>query len=129
MKTILLISLAIAAAAAAPRTPPPGTAERKAILDAVRPAVEAKVGDGVEFVVTRLLVDGSHAFAQLEPQRRDGVRINGAARFGSDWEYMDGLTTTAVLRYRNNRWTIVDVAIGATDVWWCDGRPETKFAC
>ena len=40
----------------------PSSAERKAVLDALRPAVEAKVGPNVEFVVALLRVEEGWAF-------------------------------------------------------------------
>lgn len=117
-------SMAAQAGVGASAQPLPGSRQREAILDALRPAVEAKLGPRVEFVVQTMRVRNGWAFVQAEPQRRGGGAINGRAYF-SEWEHMDGLTTTAVLRYQIGRWNLVDHAIGATDVWYCGLGPRT----
>jgi hypothetical protein len=100
--------------------PSPGSAQRRAILDALRPAVERRLGPGVEFVVGQMRVRSGWAFVMADPQRRGGRPIDGRHYFGADFENMDGLTVTAILRF-NRGWTLVDHAIGATDAWYCDG--------
>jgi hypothetical protein len=98
----------------------PGSARRRAILDALRPAVEARLGPpDVEFVVRRIVVREGWATVMADPRRRGGGRIDGARIFGADFEHMDGLTVTAVMRFSGGRWRHVDHAIGATDVWYC----------
>ena len=114
------------AAAAAGHTPPPGSAERRAILDALRPSIEARLGPLVEFVIDRLEVSRGWAFVQAEPQRKGGRRIDWRRYFAaSEWEHMDGMTVTAILRYERGRWNLIDKAIGATDAWYCDLGPAT----
>ena len=99
---------------------PARSAQRRAILDALRPAVAARLGGDVEFVVSSIQVRQGWAVVIAEPQRRGGAAIDGAAYFpADDWDFMDGLTTTAVLSFRNGGWQLVDHAIGATDVWYC----------
>ena len=110
----------------------PGTAQRRAILDAVRPAVEARLGPNVEFVVDRISVAPGWALVFANPQRRGGAPIDGRAIFGEDFANMDGLAVTAILRFQGGRWNLVDHAIGATDVWYCDGRvgaPSSLTGC
>ena len=102
--------------------PPPS--ERKAVLDALRPAVEAKLGPNVEFVVTLLRVEDGWAFVIADPQRKGGKPIDGWRIFGEHFGNMDGLRVDAVLRLRGNRWQVVDYGIGATDVWYCDVGPK-----
>lgn len=115
-----VLALCLAAAPAAAHEPAPGSPERKAILNALRPAVEAKLGPSVEFVIQRLEVAGGWALVQAEPQRKGARPIDGAAYFPPDeLEHMDGLTVTALLRYRAGRWKLFDQAIGATDAWYC----------
>ena len=99
----------------------PGTPQRRAILDALRSAVEARLGPRVEFVVSEIRVRQGWALVVAEPQRRGGARIDGRQYFPGQWEEMDGLTTSAVLRFSEGRWILVDHAIGATDVWYCGG--------
>ena len=110
----------------------PGTAQRRAILDTLRPAVEARLGPNVEFVVDRISVAPGWALVFADPQRRGGAPIDGRAVFGEDFANMDGLTVTAILRFQGGRWNLVDHAIGATDVWYCDGRvgaPSSLTGC
>jgi len=105
-------------ALAAPHEPARGTAERRAILDAVRPAVEGQLGAPVEFVVTTMQVESGFAFVRLEPQRPGGGRIDARA-LGLETDMMDGLTTYALVKRQSGGWTLVDWALGPTDVaWW-----------
>jgi hypothetical protein len=39
---------------------------------------------------------------------------------------MDGLTTTAILKFQNGRWNLIDHAIGATDAWYCGSKPAQR---
>ena len=109
--------LALAAVAPAP-------AERKAVLDALRPRVEARLGPDIEFVVQVIRVENGWAFLMADPQRKGGKPIDGKRIFGEDFENMDGLRVDAVLRRSGGRWKVVDWGIGATDVWYCDVGPK-----
>ena len=111
-------TLAILALCAAP-----ASSERKAVLDALRPSVEAKVGPNVEFVVHVLRVENGWAFVMADPQRKGGEPIDGN-RYFDDFDNMDGLRVDAVLQQKGGRWRVVDLAIGATDVWYCDVGPK-----
>ena len=104
-------------------TPTPD--ERKAVLDALRPAVESKLGPNVEFVVQVIRVEDDWAFVMADPQRKGGNAINGRQVFGEDFDNMDGVRVDAVLQLQNGRWEVVDYGIGATDVWYCDVGPKT----
>lgn len=99
-----------------------GSAQRRAILDALRPAVQAEIGPEIEFVVHDIRVVRGWAFVSATPQRPGGAPIDGA-RYFPYFSEMDGLATTAVLRLERGGWTLVDHAIGATDVWYCDLGP------
>ena len=102
----------------------PTPSERKAVLDALRPNVEAKLGRNVEFVVQVLRVENGWAFVIADPRRRGGKPIDGNRIFCEDFENMDGLRVDAVLQLRGGRWTVADWAIGATDVWYCEVGPK-----
>ncbi len=120
-------ALAQGASATAPAAP--GSAQRRAILDALRPAVEAQIGPDVEFVIREIRVVRGWAFVMAEPQRRGGGAIDGHLYF-PDFDEMGGLTVTALLRHQNRRWNLVEQAIGATDVWFCDrGPPGLTPSC
>ena len=67
--SITASSLAFAAGA---HTPKPGSAERKAILDAMRAVVKRMSGLDVVFVVPYLKVDQGWAWIHTVPQSRDG---------------------------------------------------------
>ena len=114
-----LLALAALFAAAPP------SAQRKAVLDALRPTVEKKLGGDVEFVVQVLRVEGGWAFVMADPRRKGGKPIDGNRIFGEDFENMDGLRIDAVLQLRDGKWKVVDHAIGATDVWYCDVGPKS----
>jgi hypothetical protein len=101
--------------------------DRRTILDTLRLPVEAKLGQKVEFVVTTLRKERAWVFVQAEPRRPGGKAIDGRRFFGSDWDNMDGLTTTAILRRSGRRWHIVDLRIGATDAWYCGHVPAAQF--
>ena len=97
--------------------------------DTLRPAVEARLGPNVEFVVHEIRVVRGWAYVLATPQRRGGRPIDGHDYF-PQFDDMGGLDTTAILRFQNRRWTLVDHAIGATDVWYCDmGPPGLTPSC
>lgn len=105
-------------------SPAPGTSERRAILDAVRPLVIAQVGPPVEFVVSDIRVSGRFAFVAVEPQRPGGGEIDDSHL---DSDMRDGLHTEAILVNRNGRWLVVEHGIGSTDVWYvgfCNDYPR-----
>ena len=118
MRVAAILGLMALAAAAPP------SSERKAVLDALRPKVEAKLGPDVEFVVALLRIEDGWAFVIADPQRKGGRPMDGWRIFGEHFGNMDGLRTEAVLRKRNGRWIVVDWGIGATDVWYCDVGPR-----
>ena len=68
-----LIALALALLTTAPAfgwcEPPRGSAERRALMDTVRPHVEAMPGAPIEFLESRLRQEGDVAFAMLSPRR------------------------------------------------------------
>lgn len=109
----------LAAGAAAPAAP-----EQGQVLDALRPVIEAKLGPHVEFVVHAFRAEDGWAFVMADPQRRGGRAIDGHRYFGEHFENMDGLRVDAVLNKRRGRWHVVDFAIGATDVWYCNVGPR-----
>jgi hypothetical protein len=118
------------AAAPAPVTRPAAAisaSDRKAILDVLRAPLEKQLGKPVEFVVSELRGRRGWAFIQAEPQRPGGRKIDVRAYFPRDWEEMDGLTTTAILRKRGGRWRVRAMKIGALDAWYCGYLPAAQF--
>jgi hypothetical protein len=106
-----------------------GSAQRKAIMDALRPAISRELRSPVEFVVRRVGVQDGWALVIAEPRRPGGGRIN--ARHLPYYEDRDGITVNAILRFRGGRWHLVDHAIGPTDVWYCGvaGPPRSLTGC
>ncbi|MEI3852492.1 MULTISPECIES: hypothetical protein [unclassified Ensifer] len=99
------------------REPVKGNAERAAILDAIRPAVEAEMRDPVEFVVTTMRAAPNWAFMQVEPQRPGGGTIDpGQTGLRDEADMMDGLTVFALVSFQSGRWNLVDHVVGPTDV-------------
>ena len=108
--------------------PAAGSAQRRAILDALRPAIERRLGPDVEFVVRDMRVNSGWALVVAEPQRRGGQAIDGR-RYFANFEDMDGLTVSALLRYERGRWAMLDHRVGATDVWYCGSAPSALTGC
>ena len=120
---------ALSAQVSAVAPPRAGSAQRVAILNAIRPAIELQLGRNVEFVPTCVQVWKGWALVAAEPQRKGGKKID--PRILPDWDNRDGLTVTALLQFRYGRWNLVGHAIGATDVWY-DGqapRPLMRSRC
>ncbi|MEP3275854.1 MAG: hypothetical protein ABJN26_07105 [Stappiaceae bacterium] len=108
-----------AAAAQQLYTPQKGSAERKAILNTLRPALEARLGKPVEFAVSFMNASRGWVFLGVSPQRPGGGKIRPADTvFAGQLEYMDGLNTLALLRFDYGRWNLIDHAIGPTDAFW-----------
>lgn len=110
------------AAAGEVYSPQRGTPERGAVLNAIRPILEVRVGPPVEFVVSWLRIYKDWAFVAVEPQRPGGGAIDPISPHYRVSEFQDGLHTIALLKFSYGRWNIVDYAIGPTDVFW-DGDP------
>lgn len=102
--------------------PARGSAERRAIMDAVRPRAEQLFGKPVEFVVRELRVSGTMAFASVVAQRPGGgqidIRSTPGWRDNYFFEDADHLSGQALLRHEGGRWVAREVVFGATDVWW-----------
>ncbi|WP_434051261.1 MAG: hypothetical protein RDA78_18340 [Roseibium sp.] len=123
LSLFLMAGVTLSAAAQSVYEPSRGSAERRDILNAIRPMVEARVGPPVEFVVSWMRSGAGWAFVNVNPQRPGGGRIDPfLTTFASQAEYMDGLSTYALLRYQYDRWNLVDFVVGPTDVFW-DGDP------
>ncbi len=101
--------------------PAKGSAERAAVLDALRPAIEAEMRGPVEFVVATLRTTAKWAFVQVDPQRPGGAAIDVEdTSFAGEADMMDGLTVFALLRFQSGRWNLVEHVVGPTDVAYLD---------
>lgn len=101
-------------------TPPPGSAERRALLDAVRPPIEAKIGPPVVFVVHVIHVWGDWAYVQAVPQRPGGVPIDWSRTKFKDDFARDIMTDIVMCLLQRNgaQWTVTEFVLGPTDVFW-----------
>lgn len=94
---------------------------RKALLDALRPSIEADLGQALIFEVETLReIDGS-AFAVVHPRTPAGKPVDFAktrhAQRLADG-VLDGDTVYAILQHRDGRWQVQEYAVGPTDVAW-----------
>ena len=94
---------------------------RKALLDALRPSIEADLGQSLIFDVQTLReIDGS-AFAVVHPRTPAGKPVDFAktrhAQRLADG-VLDGDTVYAILQHRDGRWQVQEYAVGPTDVAW-----------
>jgi len=106
--------------AAGPYSPPRGSAERKAILDAVRNPVERGMKQKVIFIVDALRVQGKWAFFRARPR---SPKMKMLSFKGTRWEkdhkggfVDDGLV--ALLRRDAQGWLVIQWVMGPTDVVW-----------
>jgi hypothetical protein len=113
------------------KEPERGSALRTDLMDALRPLVEQQLGPPVEFVVEQLRVAGGVAFANVNPQRPGGGRIDLATTpiaiaAGGDWGF-EGVGTQALYRREGSQWVVAHMAVGATDVWWANPELCPEF--
>jgi hypothetical protein len=137
----LLISLSIilipACAAVAQKvyTPEKGSAERAAVLNALRVPVEKRLKQKISFNVETFNVqEGVWAFLSGEPLSTDGGRPNY-----KNTPYAEAVEAGAfdnnffaLLKKTGGKWKVVTYAIGCTDVcyagWWKDYKaPKAVF--
>lgn len=108
--------------------PAPGTAERKAILDGLRPAVERDLHQKVVFEVQTLNVQDGFAFLDGIPRTASGGNIDySRTRYAAELEegILDGgddANIFALLKLNGAKWKLLTFVIGPTDVayadWW-----------
>ena len=105
-----------------PHTPEKGSAERKAILDALRVPVEKKLKQPVIFNVDHFQVMDGWAFLLGAPRRPDGGKVDYSGtpyRQAVDaGAFDDGII--ALLHQVGGNWRVVQYVIGATDVPYLD---------
>lgn len=112
--------------------PERGSAERKAILDAIRVPVERDMKQKIVFVTDNFRVQGSWAFVGGTLQSPDGGQPDLR---GTPWaEEADFFENNffAPVRKTGSRWRVTTHAIGCTDVcysdWWRRYRaPKAVF--
>jgi hypothetical protein len=90
-------------------TPPPGSVERKAILDAMRLKIKELHGLDVVFAVKTMNVSGGWAWVHTLPRSADGLS-----------RYED---FSALLHNDNGRWRVDEIACTEPDNPDCIGNP------
>ena len=117
-----------------PSTPKIGTAERKAIMDAMRVPVMKELKQRVVFKPSHLKVAAGWAFIVARPLQPNGRKVDysrgiyaEAAKAGALEDQVVGL-----LKRGNRGWTVVAHVVGATDVPYVDwpdkyGAPKSIF--
>lgn len=120
---ILLFIAAVYAPSAVAQTtytPTKDSAERRAILSALRVPVERELKQKIQFSTQKLKVQGNWAFINGEPQNSSGGEPNyrntpyqdaiGNGAFDNNFQ--------ALLKKIGGKWKVVTYAIGCTDVCW-----------
>ena len=102
----------------AQHTPEKGSAERKAITDALRVPVEKKLKQKVVFNIDHLKVQDDWAFLLGAPRKPNGGEVDYSktsyAKAVALGMFDDGIS--ALLHKVKGRWRVVKYVIGATDV-------------
>ena len=118
LPVLVVITAAGAASAQEAHTPAPGSAELKAVADALRVPVEKELRQKVVFKIDHLKVSGDWAFLRGVPQRPGGGKVDYNAtpykQAIEDGVFDDWIC--ALLRKRAGKWQVVKYVIGATDV-------------
>jgi hypothetical protein len=132
----LAIVLLLAGAGLAQKvyTPEKGSAERTAILNALRVPVEKELKQKVSFNVEDFNVQGAWAFLSGAPQSASGGVPNYKNTPYEDAEDSGAFDNNffALLKKTGGKWKVVTYAIGCTDVcyatWWKDRKaPKAIF--
>jgi len=131
MKRSLLILLVLFATVAVSSaqdvyTPEKGSAERTAILAALRVPVEKSLKQKIIFVTDNFKVRGNWAFVSGEPQTPSGGKPNLK---GTAWEGEEDLFDDnffGLLKKTGGKWKVVTHALGCTDVCYADWSSRYK---
>jgi hypothetical protein len=125
---VISICLSAAAAAQSAHTPEKGSAERAAILNALRVPVEKALKQKIVFAANDFRVMGNWAFLSGEPQSPAGGKPNYR---GTKYQkavdlgmFDDGVF--ALLKKTGTQWKVVTYAIGCTDVCYLDWSSRYK---
>jgi hypothetical protein len=110
--------------------PEPGSALRAEILDAARPVFQRETQGPIEFVVRRLNVIGEWAYGEMEVQRPGGETIDwNRTRYAEAFNagMFDPAASDFLLRKSGSTWSVIEYALGATDVVWVSWRLDHRL--
>lgn len=114
-------------------TPEKPSELRTAILDAVRVPVEKDLKQPIIFEVQTFKVFNDWAFVNGNPTNPNGgpPNLKGTKYEEAQREGMWDSNFQALLRNKDGKWTVVEYAIGCTDVcyatWWQDHKAPKKI--
>lgn len=105
--------------------PARGTADRAALMQAIRPLAEDVLGPKVQFVVRTLRVADDVGFALLSAQRPGGTPIDieatPAFRRGDIDPQGGDPTALEVLYHKSDGgWVVADWGYASQEVWWAN---------
>lgn len=131
-KLIIYSALIIAACssivAQSAYTPEKGSAERTAILNALRIPVERDLKQKIVFAADHFKMQGNWAYLSGAPQALNGGRPN--YRNTKYWDAVDSDAFDhnffALLKKAGGKWKVTVYAIGCTDVCYADWPSEFK---
>lgn len=107
-------------------TPKVDSAERKAILAALRVPVEKDFKQKIVFVVDALNSNGKWAYIGGSPQKLGGGNPDLAGTKFAEYEDAYDGNFFGLLRKTGGKWRVVTYAIGCTDVCWLDWTTTHK---
>lgn len=117
-----------------PHTPPPGSEERKQILQEAHAPAEQALGQPLSFVVNTLNVSGDWAFLYARMQTAGGAPVNYIGTKFAEAASQGGQSDVyaALLHRTDGHWKVVESSVGPTDPVWLTweghGAPHTLFA-
>ncbi len=130
----LVASIQISAFAQKYYTPKSGSAERKEIMDALRPEFEKYFGVQLKFVVDEFKVlftsTGSFVWITFEPSNPKTNKLYDISETilrDKSEEFDSGLKTYAILKKVNKTWKVVNYVCSPTDVPWVCWWKEYSF--
>lgn len=121
---LIIFGLSAVAFAQKVYTPTKGSAERTAILNALRVPVEKELKQKLQFVADTFKSNGTWAYLGGEPQSAEGGKPNYK---GTEYEDSIGEGNIdnnffALLKKTKGKWKVVTYALGCSDVcyldWW-----------
>ena len=109
-------------------TPEKGSAERAAVLNALRVPVERELKQKIQFAVTNFKVQGNWAFLDGEPQNSSGGKPKYENTvYGEAIEAgMFDNNFFALLRKSGGKWRIIKYQIGCTDVCYLEWAAQYR---
>jgi hypothetical protein len=132
LAAVLLVSVVSALPLAAGDfiRPPRGSALRAALLDVARPTFVFETSGPIEFVVAKLNVLDGWAFGAVTLQRPGGGKIDWSrTKYREDHEagMFDPGQSFFLLRGGDAGWSVVEHAVGPTDVAWDWWRQQHRI--